>query len=48
MGSRYELFAREERSRRGEEIRLVKARGGLEYYAPERSVSEFYAGGVRD
>ncbi|KAH7088945.1 hypothetical protein FB567DRAFT_522667 [Paraphoma chrysanthemicola] len=47
-GSRYELFAQEERRRRDEEIRLIRARGGLEYYAPERSVSEFYAGGVRD
>ncbi|KAH7068969.1 hypothetical protein BKA63DRAFT_421952 [Paraphoma chrysanthemicola] len=48
MGSRYELFAQEERRRRDEEIRLIRARGGVEYYAPERSVSEFYAGGVRD
>ncbi|KAF2032744.1 hypothetical protein EK21DRAFT_60521 [Setomelanomma holmii] len=47
-GSRYELFAQEERHRREGELKLIKARGGVEYYAPERSVSEFYTGGVRD
>jgi hypothetical protein len=47
-GTRYDLFSSEERKRieREEQIRI--ARGGVEFYAPERRVEEFYANGVRD
>jgi hypothetical protein len=47
-GKRYDLFSSEEKKRieREEQIRI--ARGGVEFYAPERRVAEFYADGVRD
>ncbi|CAO2654757.1 Nn.00g114900.m01.CDS01 [Neocucurbitaria sp. VM-36] len=45
-GSRYELFVQESRKRREAEDRIRAARGGLEYYAPERQLEEFYSGGV--
>lgn len=54
-GRRYDLVAgmgrrkREEEARKREEEERVRiARGGTEYYAPERHYSEFYAGPVRD
>jgi hypothetical protein len=47
-GSRYDLVASEERRMREEAERIIKTRGGLEFYAPERRMEEFYSGGVRD
>lgn len=48
MGTRYDLFTMEERKRMEREEKIRIARGGQEYYAPERRIGEFYAGGVRD
>ncbi|KAH7395035.1 hypothetical protein DE146DRAFT_68153 [Phaeosphaeria sp. MPI-PUGE-AT-0046c] len=48
MGTRYDLFTTEERKRMEREEKIRIARGGQEYYAPERRIGEFYAGGVRD
>lgn len=48
MGTRYDLFTKEERQRMEREEKIRIARGGQEYYAPERRIGEFYAGGVRD
>lgn len=48
MGTRYDLFSGEERARMEREEKIRIARGGKEYYAPERRIGEFYAGGVRD
>lgn len=47
-GQRYELSVQEMVKKRDEESRARAARGGLEYYAPERRLEEFYVGGVRD
>lgn len=47
-GTKYELFVQESLRKREATERLRIARGGVEYYAPERRVEEFYAGGVRD
>lgn len=48
MGSRYDLFSAEERRRMEVEEKIRIARGGQEFYAPERRLEEFYAKGVRD
>lgn len=48
MGSRYDLFSAEERRRMEVEEKIRIARGGQEFYAPERRVEEFYAEGVND
>jgi hypothetical protein len=48
MGTKYDLFAAEMVRRRDEEVRIRLARGGVEYYAPERVVREFYGGGVSE
>ncbi|OAL03942.1 hypothetical protein IQ06DRAFT_291576 [Phaeosphaeriaceae sp. SRC1lsM3a] len=48
MGTRYDLFTMEERKRMEREEKIRIARGGQEFYAPERRIGEFYAGGVRD
>ena len=42
MGSKYELFAQEMIKRRDEETRARVAIGGQEYYAPERTLEEYY------
>lgn len=47
-GSKYDLFVQESLAKRNEEARVRAARGGVEYYAPERRIEEFYSGGVRD
>jgi hypothetical protein len=47
-GMRYEMFASEERRKREEEERIRRARGGVEFYAPERRIEEFYAGAGRN
>ncbi|KAF1846731.1 uncharacterized protein K460DRAFT_129195 [Cucurbitaria berberidis CBS 394.84] len=47
-GSNYDLFVQEAIKKREVEASIRAARGGIEYYAPERRVEEFYAGGVRD
>lgn len=47
MGSRYDLFAAQMRQKQEDEARIRAARGGLEYYAPERRFEEFYAERVR-
>ncbi len=46
MGSKYELFTQEMARKRDEEMRIRVARGGLEYYAPERRFEEFYGAGA--
>ncbi len=46
MGSKYELFTQEMARKRDEEMRIRVARGGLEYYAPERRLEEFYGAGA--
>jgi hypothetical protein len=48
MGTRYDLFSSEERRRMEREEKIRIARGGQEFYAPERRMEEFYAEGVRD
>lgn len=47
-GNQYDLTVQEMAAQRAREARERAARGGVEYYAPERRVEEFYAGGVRD
>jgi hypothetical protein len=42
------LFSREEREKLEREEKIRIARGGTEFYAPERRVGEFYAEGVRE
>jgi hypothetical protein len=42
------LFSREERERFEREEKVRIARGGTEYYAPERRIEEYFAEGVRD
>lgn len=45
-GNRYDLFSRECQAQQEYDERVRAARGGVEYYAPERQVSEFYSGPV--
>ena len=45
-GNRYDLRAAEEVRKREEEERMRRAMAGVEFYAPERRVEEFYAGGL--
>ncbi|KAF2829395.1 hypothetical protein CC86DRAFT_368413 [Ophiobolus disseminans] len=47
-GKRYDLVSAEQRKKREEEEKLKKVMGGVEFYAPERKVGEFYGGGVED
>lgn len=47
-GHRYDLFVQEMVARRETEARVRAARGGQEYYAPERHVEEFYGQVTRD
>ncbi|KAH7398279.1 hypothetical protein BKA66DRAFT_452759 [Pyrenochaeta sp. MPI-SDFR-AT-0127] len=47
-GNKYELYVQEALAKREEEARVRAARGGIEYYAPERRLEEYYSGGVRD
>lgn len=47
-GSRYDLLSAEEKRKREEKERMGRVVGGVEFYAPERRVEEFYAWGVRD
>lgn len=46
-GNRYDLISRECQMQRENDERIRAARGGVEYYAPERQVSEFYSGPVQ-
>jgi hypothetical protein len=48
MGSKYELFSNEERRRIAREERIRIARGGGEFYAPERKLDEYYNSRVDD
>ena len=48
MGSKYELYAQAMVKQREEEMRIRAARGGVEYYAPERTLSEFYSAPLND
>ena len=48
MGSKYELYAQAMIKQREEEMRIRAARGGVEYYAPERTLSEFYSAPLTD
>jgi hypothetical protein len=47
-GSKYELFSIEERRRIAREERIRIARGGGEFYAPERKLDEYYGARVSD
>lgn len=45
-GKKYDIVTYHERKAREEQDRVRRARGGVEFYAPERQVGEFYGGGV--
>jgi hypothetical protein len=47
-GTRYDLFSRQEREKFEREEKVRIARGGTEFYAPERRIEEYFAEGVRD
>jgi hypothetical protein len=47
-GTRYDLFSRKEREKSEREEKMRIAKGGTEFYAPERRVEGFYAEGVRE
>jgi hypothetical protein len=38
----YDLLSTDEKKKREEEERMRRAMGAVEFYAPERKVSEFY------
>jgi hypothetical protein len=42
------LFSRQEREKFEREEKVRIARGGTEFYAPERRIEEYFAEGVRD
>lgn len=47
-GQRYDLYVQESLAKRDAESRARAARGGHEYYAPERSLEEFYSRGEQN
>ncbi|KAL6710232.1 hypothetical protein ACN47E_009178 [Coniothyrium glycines] len=47
-GHKYDLFVQESLAKRDAENRVRAARGGHEYYAPERRLEEYYSRGVQD